>query len=472
MGVQEEGKYRTLVDSMNEGLGVQDANGVITFMNRRACEMLGYDLEELIGKPVTMVFDEENHNFLREQMSIRKHGGRQSYEITWLRKDGGKIDTLVTPNPRYDEQGNLVESIAVFTDIGERKRKESSLKLRLELEHLVAVISGRFVNLPADEVDAGINESLKMVAKIIGSVRGSMFRFSEDLESATNTHEWCADPEDSQIAIIQNMPFGNFGYTRDLLSRSEIVQFGCPGDLPVDMAPGEREWIRRHGFRPRLLIPLVSRGKLTGALGVYGKPDEEKHWPPEFIPYFALIGDIFINALERKHAEEQVAESERKWRTLVEIIPDFIALYDAEGHYLYLNHYAEGYSEKDIRGLHYSALLPEDSRKKYDEAIERCKKTGRPEFVEYTAPGDSGTPRFYDSYIVPLIHKGILTNFIVVARDISDRKCAEEKMVEQMDELKRWQKVMTGREERNLELKKEVNDLLKQLGRPPRYESI
>jgi hypothetical protein len=60
----------------------------------------------------------------------------------------------------------------------------------------------------------------------------------------------------------------------------------------------------------------------------------------------------------------------------------------------------------------------------------------------------------------------------VVARDISDRKCAEEKMVEQMDELKRWQKVMTGREERNLELKKEVNDLLKQLGRPPRYESI
>jgi hypothetical protein len=45
-------------------------------------------------------------------------------------------------------------------------------------------------------------------------------------------------------------------------------------------------------------------------------------------------------------------------------------------------------------------------------------------------------------------------------------------MVEQMDELKRWQKVMTGREERNLELKKEVNDLLKQLGRPPRYESI
>ena len=122
--------------------------------------------------------------------------------------------------------------------------------------------------------------------------------------------------------------------------------------------------------------------------------------------------------------------------------------------------------------MHYSALLPEDSRKKYDEAIERCKKTGRPEFVEYTAPGDSGTPRFYDSYIVPLIHKGILTNFIVVERDISDRKCAEEKMVEQMDELKRWQKVMTGREERNLELKKEVNDLLKQLGRPPRYESI
>jgi|GEM_PF-2877911 len=123
-----EEKYRGLVDTMQEGLGIQDKNGLITFMNKRACEMLGYELEELIGKSGTFVFDEENQRILREQMSLRRKGEHQSYEIAWLRKDGGKIDTIIAPSPRFDEKGNFVESVAVFTDITERKRAEAALR--------------------------------------------------------------------------------------------------------------------------------------------------------------------------------------------------------------------------------------------------------------------------------------------------------------------------------------------------------
>lgn len=46
------------------------------------------------------------------------------------------------------------------------------------------------------------------------------------------------------------------------------------------------------------------------------------------------------------------------------------------------------------------------------------------------------------------------------------------KTVEQLDELQRWYKVMQGREMRILELKREVNELLKSSGSPPRYGSV
>jgi PAS domain S-box-containing protein len=59
-----------------------------------------------------------------------------------------------------------------------------------------------------------------------------------------------------------------------------------------------------------------------------------------------------------------------------------------------------------------------------------------------------------------------------IATDITERKQVEEKMREQLRELQRWHGVTLEREERVLELKKEVNQLLARLGEPPRYLSV
>ena len=55
--------------------------------------------------------------------------------------------------------------------------------------------------------------------------------------------------------------------------------------------------------------------------------------------------------------------------------------------------------------------------------------------------------------------------------DITDRKRAEIKLNEQLDELRRWHEITLGRETRILDLKREVNELLAKIGQPPRYES-
>ncbi len=49
---QSEKRYRLLVETMNDGLGVQDENGVWIYVNDKLCEMLGYPREEMIGQPV------------------------------------------------------------------------------------------------------------------------------------------------------------------------------------------------------------------------------------------------------------------------------------------------------------------------------------------------------------------------------------------------------------------------------------
>lgn len=59
----------------------------------------------------------------------------------------------------------------------------------------------------------------------------------------------------------------------------------------------------------------------------------------------------------------------------------------------------------------------------------------------------------------------------VVLLDITERKQAEQKVREQLDELLRWQDLMLAREGRVQQMKAEVNELLAQQGLPARYPS-
>ena len=62
--------------------------------------------------------------------------------------------------------------------------------------------------------------------------------------------------------------------------------------------------------------------------------------------------------------------------------------------------------------------------------------------------------------------------FETAVRDIRDQVEAERAMQQQLDELRRWQAGAIGREERILELKAEINDLLQGAGKPTRYASV
>ena len=59
---------------------------------------------------------------------------------------------------------------------------------------------------------------------------------------------------------------------------------------------------------------------------------------------------------------------------------------------------------------------------------------------------------------------------LVVGREIDEQKKAKEKILNQLAELQRWQNVMLNREDRVIELKKEVNELLRQSGKQKKYE--
>ena len=129
-----EQRYRSLVDTMTDGLIVRDKTGLITFVNDRLCQIWGASRDDIINNLMSNFLDNENRPIFMDQMAKREQGIYEPYEITWTRPDGQKVATILSPTSLFDHEGNFTGSFAIVTDISKRKLAEQALaKQALEL---------------------------------------------------------------------------------------------------------------------------------------------------------------------------------------------------------------------------------------------------------------------------------------------------------------------------------------------------
>ena len=127
---RSEQRFRSLVETMNEGLVIQDAGGRLTYANAKIFEMTGYSQQELIGRPVTDFMDENNQQIYRRKSSARRSGTAEPYELALQTKSGERIDTIVSPRARFEQDNRYKGSFAVITDISRLKKAEAALRER------------------------------------------------------------------------------------------------------------------------------------------------------------------------------------------------------------------------------------------------------------------------------------------------------------------------------------------------------
>jgi len=139
-----ENQYRLIVENINEGIVVQNEKGIITYVNKKFLEMMGYDEQEVLGKPITQFLGEGLLKKDKEQKFGRKKPWEKTWEFSWRRKDGKRIYTILSPKLIYDEEGHFKGSVAVLTDntaqrLVERELRRSREQLRKLSYHLQSV---------------------------------------------------------------------------------------------------------------------------------------------------------------------------------------------------------------------------------------------------------------------------------------------------------------------------------------------
>jgi PAS domain S-box-containing protein len=122
---ESEERYRLLVETMNDGLIIEDLNGVITYVNRKFTRMTGYSEVELLGRPASDFLDETNLKVYARYIGICHAGDISPFELAWLKKDGTMLPHhCISPVHYRDGENRLKGCFAVITDITERKNAE------------------------------------------------------------------------------------------------------------------------------------------------------------------------------------------------------------------------------------------------------------------------------------------------------------------------------------------------------------
>jgi PAS domain S-box-containing protein len=118
---RSEEKYRMIVETASEGIFTIDPRSMVTFVNRRMAEMLGYGPEEIVGRNSQDFVFEEDREIQQRRIESRRTGNADPYEHRYRRRDGSELWAIVSPRPLFDPGGEFAGSFAMVTDITERK---------------------------------------------------------------------------------------------------------------------------------------------------------------------------------------------------------------------------------------------------------------------------------------------------------------------------------------------------------------
>jgi len=432
-----EEQYCTLAEAINDGLAMIDENMRITFANNRFCEIIGYSRDEVIGRLASDFQTEAGRKILEEQISGRRTGKRDQYELALLRKDGQKAYVVISPGPIFSPDGHFKGSIAVVTDITERKRAEEALLSTTQKLEI------RVQERTADLVDS--NEELRLEIAERKRIEKAL-RESEQLYSSLfkNNHSvmLLIDPENTDIIDANPAACSFYGWSQEELTSMKITDINLlPNEQVLQKIERAKSEERYHFFfRHRLANEEVRDVEVySGPIRLHGEE---------------LLCSIIHDISERKRAEHELRESKDLFEKVFANQQDALFILEASvpTKISDCNPAATkmfGYNRQEILGRTTDFLhVNEESLRKFQDILHpSITERGFMHLAEFKMRRKDGTVFPTEHTVLALEgEEGERIGWVSVVRDITEREQAEEerkKLEGQLLQAKKFEAIST-----------------------------
>jgi PAS domain S-box-containing protein len=151
--IHERALLAAIVDSSDDAIVSKTLEGRILSWNRGARRIFGYEPDEVIGKPITIIIPPELHAEEKQILDKLRRGERiDHFDTVRVTKDGRRIAISLTVSPVRAADGTVIAASKVARDISDRKLAEQRLQQSEEALRLADRRKDEFMALLAHEL--------------------------------------------------------------------------------------------------------------------------------------------------------------------------------------------------------------------------------------------------------------------------------------------------------------------------------
>ena len=293
---ESEERFRDLYENAPNAYVSVGVDGRIRRCNRRAGELLGRSVKDLIGRPVVEFYADTACGKEKAKQVLRRFQAGETIrdeELQMQKADGNPVWISLTVDPLRDAQGGVVESRSMAVDITDRKRAESVRNARQQLLQFACAH-------PLDEL---LTATLDEMEALTGSTIG-FYHFLEADQKTLSLQTWSTNTLKHMCKAEgkgRHYDIADAGVWVDCIHQRRPVIHNDYTALPHrrGMPPGHASVIRE------LVVPVFRGDRIVAILGVGNKP---RDYSKDDVEIASNLADLAWDIAERKRAETQAQE--------------------------------------------------------------------------------------------------------------------------------------------------------------------
>ena len=254
------------------------------------------------------------------------------------------------------------------------------------------------------------------------------------------------DSEDDSLLMLRELKRGGYDPVHDRVETAKAMKAAlkkqpwdlilCDYVMPRFSAPDALKTLKESGLDIPFIIVSGSIGEDTAVAAMKAGAHDYmmKNNLKRLVP--AVEQELREAEVRRKlkHSEKALQEAEKRYRQVVENATEIIYTIDEKGNFTYGNPTglkATGYSLEELRKLNYMDLVVPDHRERVSQVYINQFRERRPTtYVEFPFFSKAGEIIWFGQNTSLVIEDGKVVGFHIIARDITERKKAEEALKE------------------------------------------
>jgi PAS domain S-box-containing protein len=434
-----ERRFRDVAEVSAEYIWELDREERVSFVSDRVRSILGYAPEEILGhSPFEFLWPGEALPAKPDPSSgvspvLASGHGEQKLRA----RDGKPVWLRISWKRILDDQGNVAGARGTSVDITEMKLAAEALRRRDQILEAVSFAAGRL--LTSGDWTECIDEILARLGQASEVSRCHLIEARLD-----DTGEiwgrwlrgWLGHGEVRRIDQAPGeIPVRAAGFSEylDAFSRGQGAQTQystCRGE--------QRATLDKLQIRALLSVPVRTTQILWGVITLIDR-HEERVWSGAEMDALQVAGGILGSFIQRQKVQEDLRQSEEKYRTLVESANLPITMVDGRGIYRFANSSAAedlGRPVEEIVGRSMAEIFPPVFAEEQTREVKAALESGRLRVVQ-SETKIQGHRRWFESRIQPLHGAdGTYDSALIFAADITERRKAEVKILSYQERLR------------------------------------